>query len=72
MHRRSYYPHNQQIVSTVTASESTGALVASRPATPATTDHQSDKAMIQQNGHPGFDSHDSPAQEQVMSEKEHF
>lgn len=32
MHRRSYYPHNQQIITTVTASSS-GA-VASRPVTP--------------------------------------
>jgi serine/threonine kinase 32 len=71
MHRRSYYPHNQQIVSTVTASESTGALVASRPVTPATTDQRSDKAMIRQNGHANFDSPD-PMRETVMSEKEHF
>jgi hypothetical protein len=34
MHRRSYYPHNQQIVSTVTATSSSG-MVASRPVTPA-------------------------------------
>jgi serine/threonine kinase 32 len=72
MHRRSYYPHNQHIVSTVTASESTGALVASRPATPATTDQRSDRATVRQNGHAAFDSADSPMREKVMSEKEHF
>jgi hypothetical protein len=33
MHRRSYYPHNQQIISTVTATTSSG-VVASRPVTP--------------------------------------
>ena len=33
MHRRSYYPQNQQIVSTVTATSSSG-MVASRPVTP--------------------------------------
>lgn len=32
--RRSYYPHNQQIMTTMTATSSTG-LVPSRPATPA-------------------------------------
>jgi len=35
MHRRSYYPHNQQIVSTVTATSSSG-VVTSRPVTPMT------------------------------------
>jgi serine/threonine kinase 32 len=34
MHRRSYYPHNQQIVSTMTATSSIG-VSASRPSTPA-------------------------------------
>jgi hypothetical protein len=33
MRRRSYYPHNQQIVTTVTATSSSG-MVASRPVTP--------------------------------------
>jgi len=33
MRRRSYYPHNQQIISTVTATSSSG-VVASRPVTP--------------------------------------
>lgn len=33
MHRRSYYPHNQQIITTVTAASSSG-VVASRPVTP--------------------------------------
>ena len=34
MQRRSYYPHNQQIMTTVTATSSTG-VVPSRPVTPA-------------------------------------
>ncbi|KAG9312876.1 kinase-like domain-containing protein [Chiua virens] len=38
MQRRSYYPHNQQIVSSITATTSTGGMVASRPVTPMTTD----------------------------------
>jgi serine/threonine kinase 32 len=33
MHRRSYYPQNQQIISTVTATSSSG-MIASRPVTP--------------------------------------
>ncbi|KAH7881789.1 kinase-like domain-containing protein [Phlebopus sp. FC_14] len=40
MQRRSYYPHNQQIVSSITAMSSTGGLVASRPVTP--TDHRAE------------------------------
>ncbi|KAG1780984.1 kinase-like domain-containing protein [Suillus placidus] len=36
MLRRSYYPQNQQIISTITATSSTGGLVSSRPVTPAT------------------------------------
>ena len=34
MLRRSYYPHNQQIMTTITATSSTG-MVPSRPVTPA-------------------------------------
>ena len=34
MQRRSYYPHNQQIMTTITAAPSTG-MVPSRPVTPA-------------------------------------
>lgn len=41
MHRRSYYPHNQQLASTVTATSSTG-LVSSRPVTPSVIDAGSD------------------------------
>lgn len=37
MRRRSYYPHNQEIVTTMTASSSTGA-AGSRPTTPTATD----------------------------------
>ncbi|KAF9221452.1 kinase-like protein [Gyrodon lividus] len=40
MLRRSYYPHNQQIVSSITASSSIGGLVASRPVTPAASDQR--------------------------------
>ncbi|KAH7914616.1 kinase-like domain-containing protein [Hygrophoropsis aurantiaca] len=40
MQRRSYYPHNQQIVSTITAMSSNGGLVASRPVTPAASDRR--------------------------------
>jgi serine/threonine kinase 32 len=36
MMRRSYYPQNQQIISTITATSSSGGFVASRPVTPAT------------------------------------
>lgn len=73
MHRRSYYPHNQQIVSTVTATDSTGALVASRPVTPGTNDQRSDRAMIQPSGATDFDLSDSPpSPEKVISEKDNF
>jgi len=70
MHRRSYYPHNQHIVSTITATESTGALVASRPVTPAIHDHRSDYAIIRSNGNGEYET--PPLPEQPMSEKEHF
>jgi len=73
MHRRSYYPHNQQIVSTVTATDSTGALVASRPVTPGTNDQRSDRAMIRPGGAADFDLSDSlPSPEKVISEKDNF
>jgi serine/threonine kinase 32 len=73
MHRRSYYPHNQQIVSTVTATDSTGALVASRPVTPGTNDQRSDRAMIRPGGATDFDLSDSsPSPEKVISEKDNF
>ncbi|EIM86609.1 kinase-like protein [Stereum hirsutum FP-91666 SS1] len=48
MHRRSYYPHNvsQQIVSTVTATSSSGLVTTtSRPVTPGTIDPRSDSVM---------------------------
>jgi len=71
MHRRSYYPHNQQLVSTVTATDSTGALVASRPVTPAANDQRSDGAMIRPHGLGDYDSPDPlPNPEKVMSEKD--
>ncbi|KIJ20761.1 hypothetical protein PAXINDRAFT_165601 [Paxillus involutus ATCC 200175] len=40
MQRRSYYPQNQQIVSSITATSSMGGLVASRPVTPAANDQR--------------------------------
>ena len=39
MNRRSYYPHNQQIVSQMTATSSTG-FISSRPETPNVTDSE--------------------------------
>jgi serine/threonine kinase 32 len=49
MHRRSYYPHNQQIISTVTATSSSG-VGASRPVTPG-------EATIGRGDSIGLDSH---------------
>ncbi|TDL23578.1 kinase-like protein [Rickenella mellea] len=46
MNRRSYYPHNQQIISQVTATTSTG-YAPSRPVTPAPNDHESTLGDIQ-------------------------
>ena len=39
MNRRSYYPHNQQIVSQMTTTSSTG-FISSRPETPNVTDSE--------------------------------
>lgn len=74
MNRRSYYPHNQQIVSTVTATESTGALVSSRPVTPAPNDQRSDRAVIRHNGQAGYDAPESmlPSPDKMLSEKGPF
>lgn len=74
MNRRSYYPHNQQIVSTVTATESTGALVSSRPVTPAPNDQRADRAAIRHNGQAGHDAPDPllPPPDKVLSEKGPF
>ena len=52
MRRRSYYPQNQQIVSTVTATSSSG-LVASRPVTPG-------EAISGRGDSIGLDSHMVP------------
>jgi len=51
MHRRSYYPHNQQLISTVTATSSSG-VVASRPVTPGDIINGGRSDSI------GLDSHD--------------
>ncbi len=50
MQRRSYYPQNQQIVSTVTATSSTG-VVSSRPVTPATISGDADIVHSDNYGH---------------------
>ena len=52
MRRRSYYPQNQQIVSTVTATSSSG-MVASRPVTPG-------EPMSGRGDSIGLDSHVLP------------
>ncbi|KAI0047238.1 Pkinase-domain-containing protein [Auriscalpium vulgare] len=64
MHRRSYYPQNQQIVSTMTATSSTG-MVASRPVTPGTVDPRSDVLEYK-----GGDEH-AMAMHDMMTEKDH-
>ncbi|KAF9245341.1 kinase-like domain-containing protein [Melanogaster broomeanus] len=56
MQRRSYYPHNQQIVSSITATSSTGGLVASRPVTPAATDPRLELAAAAHDDSYGGDS----------------
>ncbi len=50
MRRRSYYPHNQQIVTTVTATSSSG-LVASRPVTPQVNGRSDDMGLDSQTMH---------------------
>ncbi|THH07318.1 hypothetical protein EW145_g3459 [Phellinidium pouzarii] len=56
MHRRSYYPHNQQIVSQMTATSSTG-FVSSRPETPNPTDAELGNHQVNIRGM-SLDSHD--------------
>jgi hypothetical protein len=51
MRRRSYYPHNQQLISTVTATSSSG-VVASRPVTPGDIINGRSDSI-------GVDSHDA-------------
>jgi len=66
MRRRSYYPHNQQIVTTVTATSSSG-MVASRPVTPRDiTNGRSDDiglddldSQFMQGLRDGFEGHSS-------------
>ncbi|KAI5120366.1 hypothetical protein M0805_006888 [Coniferiporia weirii] len=63
MHRRSYYPLNQQIVSQMTATSSTG-FVSSRPETPNVTDaefgnHQVNIRRISQDSHDRTNAHRS-------------
>lgn len=54
MQRRSYYPHNQHLISTATATSSSG-LASSRPVTPA-NELRSDQVTINQAG--GGDYHE--------------
>jgi serine/threonine kinase 32 len=67
MHRRSYYPHNQQIVSTFTATTSTGGLVASRPVTPMASDQHA--VVISPTAHDSFGTTHSPVENAKFSEK---
>ncbi|KAF9489313.1 kinase-like protein [Pleurotus eryngii] len=59
MQRRSYYPTNQHIVSTVTATSSSGPGLASRPVTPGNLDQRTDGVSIN-NGH-SLDMHLHPS-----------
>ncbi|KAJ8516872.1 hypothetical protein ONZ45_g5877 [Pleurotus djamor] len=74
MQRRSYYPQNQHIVSTVTATSSSGPGLASRPVTPGNHDQRMDGVSIN-NGHsidihnPSLDMHGT-ATEGELSRKE--
>ena len=52
MQRRSYYPHNQQIMTTVTATSSTG-MVPSRPVTPADGMRLDNARTNEEYPHPG-------------------
>ncbi|KAI0065641.1 kinase-like protein [Artomyces pyxidatus] len=67
MHRRSYYPQNQQIVSTMTATSSTG-MVASRPVTPGGPEHRAD-SMLSAGEYKGMDDHAVPMND-MMTEKD--
>ena len=75
MQRRSYYPHNQHLISTATATSSSG-LASSRPVTPA-NELRSDNVAISQGG--GGDYHEDSRggekdvihMEQMNSEKYH-
>ncbi|KAI9461434.1 kinase-like domain-containing protein [Boletus coccyginus] len=68
MQRRSYYPHNQQIVSSITATTSTGGLIASRPVTPMASDQPAvDISPVARDSFEG-DNH-SPSEKVKFSEK---
>lgn len=71
MQRRSYYPLNQQIVSTITATTSTGGLVASRPVTPVASDQHATDVDITPAAHDSFegDNHHFPMEKAKFSEK---
>ena len=53
MHRRSYYPHNQQIVSQMTASSSI-AFSSSRPVTPNDREHSESLHELRKSGPQGI------------------
>ena len=63
MHRRSYYPHNQQIISQATGTSSTG-YVASRPVTPS--GHERDRIDEQEQGESAYGM--QPMKEHGISE----
>ncbi|KAF8557721.1 kinase-like protein [Imleria badia] len=68
MQRRSYYPHNQQIISSTTATTSTGGLVASRPVTPVASEQHA--VDITPAAHDSFEgNHRSPLEHVKFSEK---
>lgn len=81
MHRRSYYPHNQQIQSQMTATSSTG-FISSRPETPNLLEREypeSAHADPSLNGHDGgrpgakgYDGHSTDAVplHPIVSEKQ--
>lgn len=58
MLRRSYYPQNQQIVSTITATSSTGGLVSSRPVTPVTDSPVEGVSVVHEHDESEFDGDD--------------
>lgn len=67
MQRRSYYPHNQQLISTATATSS--GLASSRPATPA-NDLRTDTAVGINSSSLDF-SVDAEATNKEMTDKEY-
>ncbi|KAG6852660.1 hypothetical protein C0991_010114 [Blastosporella zonata] len=69
MQRRSYYPHNQQIISTATGTSS--GMASSRPATPANDLRVDNAVSIAGHSLDGGDSDAYHRQEKMLSEKEY-